>query len=260
MLKLKLQYSGHLMRRADSFEKTSMLGKIEGRKRRGWQRMRWLDGITDSMDMGLGGLPAFVMDTEAWYAVVHGVAKSWTRDWATELTLLSPPETARILAVMDQLTCHTTSLNLCSSLGDHVLPEASSQVQMNTRPSWEKKARVRRLGQQSSWWHLLHLYPYWTFSGVGWGNQDKPQPKTSWVFTALTTNFWPTAPLPVLLHPRNTLQVGQEPPGPFLHTGFRYGLCQHCYFSNFPWGFPICAKSLPGFGSQQLCTFSVEWV
>ena len=95
---------------------------------------------------------------------------------------------------------------------------------------------------------------------VGWGNQDKPQPKTSWVFTALTTNFWPTAPLPVLLHPRNTLQVGQEPPGPFLHTGFRYGLCQHCYFSNFPWGFPICAKSLPGFGSQQLCTFSVEWV
>ena len=93
MLKLKLQYFGHLMQRTDSFEQTLTLGKTEGRRRRGWQRMRWLDGITNSMNMGLCKLQEFVMDREAWCAAVHGVTKSWT--WLSDWTEMMPHSVPR---------------------------------------------------------------------------------------------------------------------------------------------------------------------
>ena len=102
MLKLKLQYFGHLMQRVDSLEKTLMLGRIGGRKRRGQQRMRWLDGITDSIDMGLGRLQELVMDSEAWCAVIHGVTKSQTR-LRTELNWEEPDK--HIWKVLDNCEC-----------------------------------------------------------------------------------------------------------------------------------------------------------
>ena len=107
MLKLKLQYFGHLMWRAYSFEKTLMLGKIEGRRRRGWQRMRWLDGITDLMDMSFSELQELVIDREVWLAAVHGVAKSWT--WLSDWTELN----GTVLSSEDKLMDKTDIVSIC---------------------------------------------------------------------------------------------------------------------------------------------------
>ena len=168
MLKLKLQYFGHLMQRVDSLKKTLMLGGIEGRRRRGWQRMRWLDGITDSMDVSVSELWELVMDREAWRAVIHRVAKIWT--WLSDWTELNWTSQSKVVPYLKQ--CLLTLIIILSFIPSFIIEVHEVLVTILSVVSTEVKEVGSFILKNSVWWGNKSAKKKYVYGAERWWRGD----------------------------------------------------------------------------------------